>query len=76
MPRTTIRILLSCTKWDKYELLSKVTDENKKNRAEFFAKANVLDPLAKKTVTRKSTKKKIECAICYTEFGQKVRLNV
>lgn len=72
MPRTTIRILLSYTKWDKYELLAKVTDESKKSRAAFFAKANVTDPLTNKKMPHKSSKKKVECTICFSEFIQKV----
>lgn len=74
LPRTTIRILLSYTKWDKYELLSKVTDESQKSRAAFFAKAKVADPQTKKKDARKSSKKTVECTICFSEFIQKVRL--
>lgn len=72
MPSTTIRILLSYTKWDQVELLSKLTEQNPKIRADFFAKAKVIDPLLKEAVVGKSPQKK--CAMCFTECIQKVRL--
>lgn len=71
LPPTTIRILLSHTKWDTDELLSKLT-ENAENRADFFARANVTDPMTKKPAVRKSSRKRIECSICFTECIQKV----
>lgn len=71
MPATTIRILLSHTKWDKDELLSKLTDEN---RCEFFAKANVIDPSVNTAVVEKLPPQNVTCGICLTEFLQKVRI--
>lgn len=69
MPATIIRILLSHTKWDKDELLSKLTDEN---RDKFFAKANVTDPFDNKTVVEKSSEQNVTCGICYVDFSPKV----
>lgn len=72
MPATIIRILLGHTKWDKDELLSKLTDEN---RYEFFAKANVTDPFATVAVDTKSSEQNATCGICFTDFLPKVRFN-
>lgn len=69
MPATIIRILLSRTKWDKDELLSKLTDEN---RHEFFAKANVTDPFDNETVAPQSPEQNVTCGICFTVFLPKV----
>lgn len=68
MPATTTRILLSHTKWDKQELLDKLTDEKVD---EFFERAHVLNPFSKKP-KRKTAQKKITCSICFGEFSKNV----
>lgn len=72
MPTTTIRILLGHTKWDKDELLSKLTDEN---RSEFFARANVTDPFEDQTLPANTSEQNVTCGICFMDFQQKVTFN-
>lgn len=69
IPATTTRILLSHLKWDKPELLEKLTDSS---CDEFFKTANVLNPF-KAIKKKKSLRTKIECAICFTKLSASVR---
>ncbi|XP_055297193.1 E3 ubiquitin-protein ligase ariadne-1-like [Sitodiplosis mosellana] len=68
MPATTTatRILLSHTKWDKQELLDRLTDEN---RDEFFKVAHVQNPF-KVQPKKRPTRKQLTCSICFSDFSQ------
>lgn len=69
MPVTTIRILLSYVKWDKGELLERLTGENS---VEFMAKAHVTNPYARNILLRKSSKDIVTCLICLLDYVQTV----
>lgn len=74
MPATTTRILLSHAKWEKQELLDRLTAE--KSRNEFFRKAQVLDPFTDDdTDPADKSGEPIECNICFTEISQEVPTN-
>lgn len=65
MPATTTRILLSHVKWDKQELLDKVTSGD---CSKFFEEAHVLDPFKKKIQKKPPPGTEVECIICFSEF--------
>lgn len=69
MPATTIRILLSHSKWEKQDLLDKLTAEN---CDEFFEKAHVLNPFAQTSETQHSVDELRECNICFMELSEDV----
>lgn len=70
LKETTTRILLGHTKWDKQELLDKLTEED---REQFFAKARVTNPFLEKPVAKRSTRhKKMTCSICFSDCSQAV----
>lgn len=71
MPATTTRILLSHTKWEKQDLLGKLTDDN---RDEFFRKAHVLDPFADDIPEGDKSNGSVECNICLTDILQEVQI--
>lgn len=64
MPETTTRILLSHCKWDTQGLLEKLTGND---RDDLFEKAHVLNPF-KKSPRKKTSRKHVECIICYSKF--------
>ncbi|XP_031626531.1 potential E3 ubiquitin-protein ligase ariadne-1-like [Contarinia nasturtii] len=66
MPATATRILLSHTKWQKEELLVKLTADDSD---EFFKKAHVLNPFAEDN-SPKAVSNVHECNICLTELPQ------
>lgn len=68
---TTTRILLSHTKWDKQELLDRLTADD---RDTFFKVAHVQNPFTK-TPSKRATRKKLTCSICFSEFSQIVSIN-
>lgn len=70
LPSTTTRILLSHTKWDKQELLYRLTGDD---RDKFFEEAHVQNPFKKKVMRR--TRSKVTCSICYSDFPKKVFLS-
>lgn len=75
MPVTTKRILLSRTKWDKQELLDRITNENVANRDKFFKEAHVKNPFEELSATNRSTQQKIECCNCSMKYAQEVSLS-
>lgn len=74
MPDSDVRILLNFTKWNKDELLLRLTNEN---RDEFIANAQVANPFANVDDHHPSVpelnQQNVMCAICLRETVQEVR---
>lgn len=69
MPATTTRILLGHTKWEKQDLLDKLTADNSD---EFFEKAHVLNPFCETTEPVRPADEQIQCNICFMDVSQDV----
>lgn len=72
MPDSAIRILLNHTKWDKEDLLLRLTHEN---RAEFIANANIFNPFENvdgPELLPEQNPQNFSCAICLGDTAQEV----
>lgn len=70
MPEKIVRLLLSHMKWDREELLNKLTSDD---NAEFFKTAHVLNPFALDDSDEKTqSNAQPVCNICFFEVSPNV----
>lgn len=70
MPDSDVRILLNHIKWNKNELLIRLTDEN---RDAFVANILIANPFANdENVSEAPKQQSVTCAICSMNLNQKV----
>lgn len=75
MPDSDIRNLLSGAKWNKLDVLDKLTDANCNK---FIASANIVNPFANddEPLLQKQERQKITSAICFGDLNRKVRASI
>lgn len=75
MPPIITRILLNHTKWEKQELLDRLTADD---RDEFFKKAKVTDPFAEVSTDDEKQLQQDEtmCMICFSDSTDQVSVSV